>query len=150
MPKIDLCFQGWFRGVEITEASDLSTFQTVSVVNMDAKELVEALKAGKLAIGLDDCLEADTEDSSIELFDYDVPGEVVDLPFGGRHAPTCPYHHGGECLCWRSDPEKNPELDAECPLGIVPTCPHAREGDCFSDSDENPEKKPDENPEKTE
>ena len=32
------------------------------------------------------------------------------LPFNGSHAPDCPYRHGGECLCWRSAPEQNPEL----------------------------------------
>jgi len=32
------------------------------------------------------------------------------LPFGGSHAPDCPHHKGGECLCWRSDPLQNPEL----------------------------------------
>ena len=33
------------------------------------------------------------------------------FPFEGSHAPDCPYHAGGECLCWRSDPEQNPELE---------------------------------------
>ena len=28
-----------------------------------------------------------------------------ELPFGGSHAPDCPHHAGGECLCWRSDPK---------------------------------------------
>ena len=34
-------------------------------------------------------------------------------PFGGSHAPDCPYilAPAGECLCWRSDPEQNPDLD---------------------------------------
>ena len=38
------------------------------------------------------------------------------LPFGGSHAPDCPYRSGGECNCWRSDPDQNPELaeEAEC------------------------------------
>lgn len=36
-----------------------------------------------------------------------------ELPFNGSHAPTCPYHHHGECLCWRSDPEQNPDLAAD-------------------------------------
>ena len=35
------------------------------------------------------------------------------LPFGGSHAPDCPYRLGGECQCWRSDPEQNPELKEE-------------------------------------
>jgi hypothetical protein len=35
------------------------------------------------------------------------------LPFGGSHAPDCPYRVGGECLCWRSDPDQNPELAEE-------------------------------------
>ena len=30
-------------------------------------------------------------------------------PFGGSHAPDCPYRLKGECNCWRSDPEQNPE-----------------------------------------
>jgi hypothetical protein len=31
----------------------------------------------------------------------------------GSHAPDCPYIFapGGECLCWRSDPEQNHDLD---------------------------------------
>lgn len=33
------------------------------------------------------------------------------LPFGGAHAPTCPHHHRGECLCWRSDPWRNLDLE---------------------------------------
>lgn len=35
------------------------------------------------------------------------------LPFGGSHAPDCPYRCGGECNCWRSDPDLNPELVEE-------------------------------------
>jgi len=38
---------------------------------------------------------------------------MSDLPFNGSHAPDCPYHHHGECLCWRSDPEQNPDLAAD-------------------------------------
>lgn len=34
-------------------------------------------------------------------------------PFGGSHAPDCPYRVGGECLCWRSDPDENPELETD-------------------------------------
>lgn len=33
-----------------------------------------------------------------------------ELPFGGSHAPDCPYRLKGECNCWRSDPEQNEEL----------------------------------------
>jgi hypothetical protein len=40
----------------------------------------------------------------------DVSPDDEELPFGGSHAPDCPYHAGGECLCWRSDPQQNPEL----------------------------------------
>jgi hypothetical protein len=43
------------------------------------------------------------------------------LPFGGSHAPDCPYRVGGECLCWRSDPDQNPEL-AEEDCETWPTC----------------------------
>lgn len=34
------------------------------------------------------------------------------LPHDGSHAPDCPYHHHGECVCWRSDPKQNPELES--------------------------------------
>ena len=36
-----------------------------------------------------------------------------DLPFNGSHAPDCPYRCHGECNCWRSDPDQNPELASE-------------------------------------
>lgn len=39
-------------------------------------------------------------------------GEVP-LPFGGSHAPDCPYRLKGECDCWRSDPTQNPELEGD-------------------------------------
>lgn len=50
------------------------------------------------------------------LYDYNghKVGEVIvtEFPFEGRHAPDCPaFSTGGECLCWRSDPEQNPELE---------------------------------------
>lgn len=47
------------------------------------------------------------EDSEEEERDTE---EEDDLPYGGSHAPDCPYRVGGECLCWRSDPDQNPEL----------------------------------------
>lgn len=34
---------------------------------------------------------------------------LPDEPFGGSHAPDCPYRIKGECLCWRSDPDENPD-----------------------------------------
>jgi hypothetical protein len=114
MPRIDLCFSGWVRGVEVTEAMNVANFETVVVANMSPGELVGKLQSGELAISLKDCLEADSKAGEIQLFDFAVQGaeplsEESALPFGGSHAPTCPYHHGGECLCWRSDPEQNPE-----------------------------------------
>jgi len=77
MPKIDLCFSGWLRGVEITKAMDVATVTDVSVANMSAKELVEALKSGKLAISLSECLKANHADDHIELFDYDPQWDYV-------------------------------------------------------------------------
>jgi len=79
MPKIDLCFEGWIRGVEVTDATDVATTEPVSVTNMDAKELVEALKSGKLAISFAQCLSADSDEEEINLFDYAVTGEANPL-----------------------------------------------------------------------
>jgi hypothetical protein len=83
-------------------------------------------------------VEAEDQDEALELLEsgeteeevYLKDGEVInrvvetntieehpltfsaELPFNGSHAPDCPYHHGGECLCWRSDPKQNPVLDS--------------------------------------
>jgi len=48
--------------------------------------------------------------SAPERDDEQLGEDQKGLPFGGSHAPDCPYRSGGECLCWRSDPDQNPEL----------------------------------------
>ena len=35
--------------------------------------------------------------------------EGTDDEEAGSHAPDCPYRQKGECDCWRSDPDQNPE-----------------------------------------
>jgi hypothetical protein len=75
MPKIDLCFSGWVRGVEVTEAMSVANFETVSVANMSPGELIGKLQSGELAISLENCLAADSEAGEIQLFDYAVTAE---------------------------------------------------------------------------
>lgn len=76
MPIIDLCFSGWIRGLEVTEAMDVSNQVWIPVADMDAKELIAKLWAGTLAIGLRECLGADHDEDEIEMFDYAVPNEL--------------------------------------------------------------------------
>jgi len=85
MPKIDLCFSGWIRGVEVTKATDVAMLTDVSVANMSVEELVSALESRKLVIGLEECLEANHAEDHIELFDFAVPEcgltELADAAF---------------------------------------------------------------------
>ena len=83
--KIDLCFQGWIRGVAIGFAKDREavehicdneqhewlTFDGDELADLTAEQLVEGLKSGKYSLSFQDCLEAGDE-SEIELFDYEV------------------------------------------------------------------------------
>lgn len=74
MPKIDFCFSGWVRGVNVTEATD-DEGNTVDVSKMDAGDLARDLENGKLFISLGDYLYQNRK-SEIELTDF----EATDLP----------------------------------------------------------------------
>jgi hypothetical protein len=68
-PKIDLCFSGWIRGVEVTQASN-NKGKKVDVSKMSAKELVRKLIAGKLFVSLGDLL-YEGDDEEVEMFDFE-------------------------------------------------------------------------------
>lgn len=78
MPKIDLCFNGWVRGANVTKASRpipeedgcASPVETIDVSHLSADELVAKLKSGELFISLADCLDDNREDE-VELSDYE-------------------------------------------------------------------------------
>ena len=68
MPKIDLCFSGWMRGVELTKATD-NDGKIIDVSQMDAKQLTKDLQEGNLFVSLADLLaNVDCDDDNIEIF----------------------------------------------------------------------------------
>ena len=84
--KIDLCFQGWIRGVVIgsdpkdrqavdhiydMENKRLLTYDDDELADLTVEKLVEGLKSGKYRIAFVDALEAGDE-SEIQMFDYEV------------------------------------------------------------------------------
>ncbi len=87
---------------------------------------VEPAPEGGFQVGIED--DGLDESDADTVKDYRPKDD--NLPFGGSHAPDCPYRVGGECECWRSDPEQNPELDDDddC-LGDCEACLHADECD---------------------
>jgi hypothetical protein len=67
MPKIDFCFRGRVRGVEVAECYD-DEGVNVDVSKMDAGELARDLENGKLFISLADHL--NLADEEIEIVDF--------------------------------------------------------------------------------
>ena len=71
------------------------------------EEKVLAEKAAEIA---EQAIEELPKQSSMgEMALPDDEPEEHPSPFGGSHAPDCPYRFHGECNCWRSDPDQNPE-----------------------------------------
>lgn len=71
MPRIDLCFSGWLRGVEVKQASDVQG-QVVDVSEMPTDELVRKLKAGELFVSLGELLDECNRGEEIELSEFEV------------------------------------------------------------------------------
>lgn len=69
MPKIDLCFSGWLRGVNVETATDHEG-NTVDVSKMDSDELCNKLSNGELLVSLSDCMD-NASDEEIEIFDFE-------------------------------------------------------------------------------
>ena len=68
MPQIDLCFQGYLRGANVTKATDADG-KEVDVSQMDAKELAAKLDKGVLFISLGEHL-YESRKNEIEMFDF--------------------------------------------------------------------------------
>lgn len=64
MPKINLCFEGFINNTEVLEAMSLSDMDSVDVSDWSAKQLIEAIESGSIALSLADLL--------ISADDYDV------------------------------------------------------------------------------
>lgn len=69
MPKIDFCFSGWVRGVEIKEATDVEG-NKVDVSEMSSEVLADKLEAGELFISLADNLH-NGKDEEVQIFDFE-------------------------------------------------------------------------------
>lgn len=70
----------------------------------------DAVKISQIELHINtDAINIDSNGEKIDRIDFHEISGLVE-PFGGSHAPDCPYRLGGECLCWRSDPEQNPEI----------------------------------------
>ena len=73
MPKIDLCFSGWLRGVEVSVARD-ANFELINVSKLASQELVEKLHKGEIFVSLVHLLtDGEAEEDNIEMFDFEVP-----------------------------------------------------------------------------
>ena len=69
MPRIDLSFEGWLVGVDITTAMDqFGNDVDVSILGSD--ELAKKLQTGELLLSFESALQ-NCDDSSIELHDFD-------------------------------------------------------------------------------
>lgn len=68
--RIDLCFQGWLRGVEIEEVTDVNG-DTHDVSHMSAEDVVKTLNNGGYFISLANAI-PQAGDQEIELFDFQV------------------------------------------------------------------------------
>ena len=71
MPTVRFSFQGYLTS-DISTAYDLEAGKDVDVSKYTDKELVEALKSGKLALSLSHAYDNSAEPSESELFDYSV------------------------------------------------------------------------------
>jgi len=71
MPSINLCFQGYINGVEVTKATNADG-ESVDVSEMSEGELCRKLNAGELFVSLGDLL-YEGDDEEIELHDF-APG----------------------------------------------------------------------------
>lgn len=69
MPQINLCFQGWLRGVEIKQVFDVHG-EPVDVSEVSSKEVADKLKSGEWSISLHDALD-NADDSEIQLHDFE-------------------------------------------------------------------------------
>jgi hypothetical protein len=69
MPKIDFCFSGWLRGVNIDHVTDAEG-NSIDVSSLTSEELIERLESGKLFISLSGSLNCSNEDEEVEIFDY--------------------------------------------------------------------------------
>lgn len=70
MPEIHFSFSGWVNSALITEAYNIKSGEKVDVSKMDAKELINKIESGELAISLSDALDS-CASSEVELFDYE-------------------------------------------------------------------------------
>lgn len=56
MPKIDLCFQGWLRGVDVTKVTDANG-NPKDVSEVSAEDLVQMLTSGECFVSLADSID---------------------------------------------------------------------------------------------
>lgn len=66
--KIDLCFQGWLRGVEISAFTEVATNKEIPASQLTIKEAERRLQNGELAISLKQCLNETNNEEEIEIF----------------------------------------------------------------------------------
>ena len=52
MPKINLCFFGWFNDVDVKTAINLANNQEVDISNMEQRQLIKKLNSGEFALSL--------------------------------------------------------------------------------------------------
>lgn len=67
--KIDFCFQGWVRGLEITHVWD-ATGKSIDVTKIKPATVLYKLNQGKYHISLAAALE-NASDTEIDLTDFD-------------------------------------------------------------------------------
>jgi hypothetical protein len=72
--RIDLCFSGWIRGLNVTNVMDVKSGDTIFLgTKTTTEEIVEKLKSGEWALSLRQILSGgEYRDEEIELFDFDV------------------------------------------------------------------------------
>jgi hypothetical protein len=71
-PQIDLCFQGWLRGVEVQSVMNVKTDEIINTAGMSGKELADKLNDpdSGWAISFGDALD-NANKEEIELSDFE-------------------------------------------------------------------------------
>ena len=71
--NIDFCFQGWVRGAEVEEVTEVATGNKIQTSSLKPEAVIEGLEDGTYAIALGDYL-YDNGRSEIEIHDFDITG----------------------------------------------------------------------------
>lgn len=74
--SIDFCFQGWVRGADVAEVTEVATGNKIQTSSLKPKAVIKGLEDGVYALSLCDCLDSNRS-AEIEIHDYDTTDELL-------------------------------------------------------------------------